>query len=113
MTLEKGVDRLSKIFPEVNNTYYRSNVESELIDLIQQVGFHYNVLITNLGGHSAISAAMHDVMLTVPSPKVEAHLSNNFARKEYRHHSPITSAYLGIVCGLGLQGYEQVPCSLL
>ncbi len=105
-TIEEYLDGLRARFPEVEITYYQSNVEGELIDRIQQVGFRYDGLIVNLGGYSHTSVALRDALLAVPAPKVEVHLSNIFAREEYRHHSLITSACRGMVCGLGLQGYE-------
>lgn len=105
-TMEQYLDGLRKAFPEVEIGYFQSNVEGELIDRIQQVGFRYDGLIVNLGGYSHTSVALRDALLAVPAPKVEVHLSNIFAREEYRHHSLITSACRGMICGLGLQGYE-------
>ena len=105
-TMEQYLDGLRKAFPEVEIGYFQSNVEGELIDRIQQVGFRYDGIIVNLGGYSHTSVALRDALLAVPVPKVEVHLSNIFAREEYRHHSLITSACRGMICGLGLQGYE-------
>lgn len=112
-TMEEYIASLRKQFPEVEIGYYQSNVEGELIDRIQQVGFRYDGLIVNLGGYSHSSVALHDALLAVPAPKIEVHLSNIFAREEYRHHSLITSACRGMVCGLGLQGYEFALRSLI
>ena len=69
--------------------------------------------IVNLGGYSHTSVALRDALLAVPAPKVEVHLSNIFAREDYRHHSFVTSACRGMICGLGLQGYELAIRSLL
>lgn len=104
-TMEDCLDALRKQFPEVEIGYYQSNVEGELIDHIQQVGFTADGLIVNLGGYSHTSVALRDALLAVASPAVEVHLSNIFAREDYRHHSLITSACRGMVCGLGLRGY--------
>ena len=112
-TMEEYLEGLRARFPEVEITYYQSNVEGELIDRIQQIGFRYDGLIVNLGGYSHTSVALRDALLAVPAPKVEVHLSNIFAREEYRHHSLITSACRGMVCGLGLQGYELALRALL
>ena len=112
-TMEEYLDGLRKQFPEVEITYYQSNVEGELIDRIQQTGFRYDGLIVNLGGYSHTSVSLRDALLAVPAPKVEVHLSNIFAREEYRHHSLITSACRGMVCGLGLQGYELALRALI
>ena len=112
-TMEEYLEGLRKHFPEVEITYYQSNVEGELIDRIQQVGFRYDGIIVNLGGYSHTSVALRDALLAVPAPKVEVHLSNIFAREDYRHHSFITSACRGMVCGLGLMGYELALRALL
>ncbi len=112
-TMEEYLDGLQKRFPEVEVGYYQSNVEGELIDHIQQAGFTADGLIVNLGGYSHTSVALRDALLAVPAPKVEVHLSNIFAREEYRHHSLITSACRGMICGLGLQGYELAVRALV
>ena len=112
-TMEEYLEGLRARFPEVEITYYQSNVEGELIDYIQKVGFAADGLIVNLGGYSHTSVALRDALLAVPAPKVEVHLSNIFAREEYRHHSLITSACRGMVCGLGLQGYELALRAML
>ena len=105
-TMEQYLDGLRKAFPEVEITYFQSNVEGDLINEIQRAGYACDGLIVNLGGYSHTSVALRDALLAVPAPKVEVHLSNIFAREEYRHHSLITSACRGMICGLGLQGYE-------
>lgn len=111
-TMEEYLIALRKQFPEVEIGYYQSNVEGELIDRIQQVGFSCDGLIVNLGGYSHTSVSLRDALLAVPAPKIEVHLSNIFAREEYRHHSLITSACRGMVCGLGLRGYELAMMAL-
>ena len=113
VTMEEFVKGLRARFPEVDMGYYQSNVECELIDRIQQAGFACDGLVVNLGGYSHTSVALRDALLAVPAPAVEVHISNIFAREEYRHHSFVTSACRGMVCGLGLQGYELAIRSLL
>lgn len=105
-TMEEYVEQLRAQFPEVEIGYYQSNVEGELIDRIQESGFACDGLIINLGGYSHTSVALRDALLAVPAPAIEVHISNIFAREEYRHHSLITSACRGMICGLGLQDYE-------
>ena len=105
-TMEELVERLRGMFPEVEIGYFQSNIEGELIDRIHQAGFKADGLIVNCGGYSHTSVALRDALLAVPAPAVEVHISNIFAREDYRHHSFITSACRGMVCGLGLQGYE-------
>lgn len=113
VTMEQYVERLAKEFPQVEIGYFQSNVEGDLIDHIQRVGFAADGLIVNLGGYSHTSVALHDALLAVPAPKVEVHISNIFAREEYRHHSLVTSVCRGMVCGLGLEGYRLAVESFL
>ena len=112
-TMEQYLDGLRKLFPELGIAYFQSNVEGELINEIQRAGYACDGLIVNLGGYSHTSVALRDALLAVPAQKVEVHLSNIFAREDYRHHSLITSACRGMVCGLGLQGYEMALRALL
>ena len=112
-TMEEYLDTLRRHFPEVEISFYQSNVEGKLIDEIQRAGFAADGLIVNLGGYSHTSVALRDALLAVPAAKIEVHMSNIFAREEYRHHSLITSACRGMVCGLGLQGYELALWAML
>ena len=112
-TMEQYLDTLHGIFPDVEISHFQSNVEGELINRIQESGYACDGLIVNLGGYSHTSVALRDALLAVPAPKVEVHLSNIFAREDYRHHSLITSACRGMLCGLGLQGYEMAMRALL
>ncbi|MBQ9417181.1 MAG: 3-dehydroquinate dehydratase [Bacteroidales bacterium] len=112
-TMEECVERLRGLFPGVEIVEWQSNVEGELIDAIQREGFRADGLVVNLGGYSHTSVALHDALLAVPAVAVEVHLSNLFAREEYRHRSLISSAVRGMVCGLGLRGYELAVSYLL
>jgi len=112
-TMEDYLETLHALFPDVELSYFQSNVEGELVDAIQREGFTADGLIVNLGGYSHTSVALRDALLAVPAPKVEVHLSNIFAREEYRHHSYATSACRGMICGLGLQGYELAIRSMV
>ena len=112
-TMEEMVESLRKQFLQVEITYYQSNVEGELIDRIQQAGFSCDGLVVNFGGYSHTSVALRDALLAVPAPAIEVHISNIFAREEYRHHSLITSACCGMICGLGLQGYALAVSAII
>ncbi len=112
-TIEQYLDQLRNAFPWVEIGYYQSNVEGELINKIQEAGFACDGIIVNLGGYSHTSVALHDALLSVPAPAIEVHISNIFAREEYRHHSLVTSACRGMICGLGLKGYELAVRALL
>ena len=105
-TMDEAIETLRKQFPDITIAYFQSNVEGELINEIQQAGYNCDAIIVNLGGYSHTSVALRDALLSVPALKIEVHLSNIFAREEYRHHSFITSACQGIICGFGLDGYK-------
>lgn len=105
-TMEQLVDSLRTAFPDVEISYFQSNIEGELIDRIQQVGFSADGIVINAGGYSHTSVAIHDALKAVPAPAIEVHISNIFAREEYRHHSLISPACRGMICGLGLKGYH-------
>ena len=103
--MDEWIACLRQRFPDIELGYYQSNIEGELIDRIQQVGFTADGIIVNCGGYSHTSVALRDALLAVTAPAIEVHLSNIFAREDYRHHSLITSACRGMICGLGLEGY--------
>lgn len=105
-TFPQVMQDLRMAFPKVKFTYFQSNVEGLLIDEIQRVGFEWQGIVINAGGYSHTSVALHDALLAVPATAVEVHISNIFAREEYRHHSLLTNACCGMICGLGLQGYR-------
>ena len=107
------LQQLRLSFPHVEIDYYQSNVEGELIDKIQQVGFAYDGIIINAGGYSHTSVAIHDALASVTTPAVEVHISNIFAREEYRRHSLLSDACRGVVCGLGMEGYRYALMSFL
>lgn len=105
VSMEQFVESLRQRFADIEIGYFQSNIEGELIDRIQQVGFSADGLVVNAGGYSHTSVALHDALAAVAAPAVEVHISNIFAREDYRHHSLLSSACRGMVCGLGLEGY--------
>ncbi len=113
VTMEQFLDELKQSFPEAQIGYFQSNVEGEIINRIHEIGFTADGIIINAGGYSHTSVAIHDAIAAVPAPAIEVHLSNIFAREEYRHHSLLTSACRGIISGLGLKGYELAVNALL
>ena len=105
VSMEQFVEGLRQRFADIEIGYFQSNIEGELIDRIQQVGFSADGRGINAGGDSHTSVALHDALAAVAAPAVEVHISNIFAREDYRHHSLLSSACRGMVCGLGLEGY--------
>lgn len=112
-TFEDYFLELKRQYPNIALEYYQSNVEGELINKLQEVGFSYGGIILNAGGYSHTSVAIHDAIAAITTPVVEVHISNIYAREEYRHHSLLSGACKGIICGLGLQGYDLAIQSLI
>ena len=86
---------------------FQSNDEGELVNIIQQARNTASGLIINAGAYSHTSVAILDALQAVEAPIMEVHLSNIFAREEFRHHSYISGIAAGVICGLGAQGYEM------
>lgn len=106
LTMDQYIEQLRGFYADVEIGYYQSNVEGELINKIQEVGFTYDGIVINAGGYSHTSVAIHDAIKSVSAPAVEVHISNIFRREEYRHHSLLSSVCSGMICGLGLEGYK-------
>ncbi|WP_025763470.1 type II 3-dehydroquinate dehydratase [Dyadobacter tibetensis] len=106
LSFEDYYKQLSMQFAEVELHYFQSNHEGALIDKIHEIGFAYDGIILNAGGFTHTSVALADAVSSVTSPAVEVHISNIHARESYRHHSFLSSRCKGMICGLGLQGYE-------
>ncbi len=85
--------------------YYQSNVEGELINRIHEVGFSYDGIIINAGAYTHTSVALHDAIGAIKTPTIEVHISNVYAREEFRHKSLITSKCVGLLTGFGMEGY--------
>ncbi len=93
-------------FPSVNINYYQSNVEGELINKLHEIGFLADGIIFNAGGYTHTSVAIADAVASIKSPVIEVHISNVYAREEYRHVSLMAKHCRGLIVGLGLSGYE-------
>lgn len=112
-SFEDFFEMLKAQFPEVQLEYYQSNIEGELIDKLQQEGFSCAGIILNAGGYTHTSVAIGDAVAAISSPVLEVHISNIFAREEYRHVSLLSKHCVGMICGLGLNGYELAIRHLL
>lgn len=105
-TFEEYFKELSAKYEAVELHYYQSNVEGELINKLQEVGFSYDGIILNAGGYTHTSVAIADAVAAIETPVIEVHISNPVAREEFRQKSLLTGKCLGIIAGLGLSGYE-------
>lgn len=112
-SFESYWETLQKDFPQVELSYMQSNVEGELINKIQEVGFDCDGIVLNAGAYTHTSVALHDCIKAIQAPVVEVHLSNVHAREAFRHHSMIAAACKGVICGFGLQSYRLAIIALL
>lgn len=92
-------------FPQVNFTYYQSNVEGELVDAIQKYGFDQDGIIINPAAYTHTSVAIGDAIAAIKVPVIEVHISNVHAREDFRKISHVTAKAVGSIVGLGLRGY--------
>jgi 3-dehydroquinate dehydratase II len=106
MSFEKYFEQLQSLFPSIDFYYYQSNVEGELINEIQRVGFDYDGIVLNPGGYTHTSVALGDAIAAIKTPVIEVHISNVHAREEFRKISHVSAKCKGTIAGLGLKGYE-------
>ena len=105
-TFEDYLAVLQTRYPEVALHYFQSNSEGELIDKIHEIGFTYDGIILNAGGYTHTSVALADAVKAVPTPVVEVHISNIFAREAFRHPSYLSPVVKGSIVGFGMKSYE-------
>jgi 3-dehydroquinate dehydratase-2 len=106
LSFEQFFDQLKSKYPQIEFSYFQSNVEGELINEIQKVGFDYNGIIINPGGYTHTSVAIGDAIAAIKTPVIEVHISNVHAREEFRKLSHVSGKSVGSIIGLGLKGYE-------
>lgn len=112
-SFESYLAKLREQYPDVEIEYYQSNVEGELINKIQEVGFSFDGIVLNAGAYTHTSIALHDCIRAIKCPVVEVHISNVHQREEFRHHSFISAACKGVICGFGLNSYRLAIEGLL
>jgi len=105
-TFEQYFKELQQLFPAVEFDYFQSNVEGELINQLQKVGFSYDGIIINPGGYTHTSVAIGDAIAAIKTPVIEVHISNVHAREDFRKLSHVSAKAKGTIMGLGLKGYE-------
>ena len=93
-------------YPQVEFSYYQSNVEGEMINKIHEVGFDYDGIVLNAGAYTHTSIALQDAIRAVTTPVIEVHISNVHQREGFRHKSMISCACVGVICGFGLDSYR-------
>lgn len=106
-SFEEYFVQLKSRFPDIELHYYQSNVEGDLINKLHEVGFAFDGIILNAGAYTHTSIAIHDAIAAIKTPVIEVHISNVYAREEFRHKSLITSKCIGLITGFGMDGYAM------
>ena len=107
LTLE-DIEKNCKVFANKNNidlSLFQSNIEGELVEIIQNSRANKHGLIINAGGYTHTSVSIHDALKIIKIPIIELHMSNIYNREEFRHKSLISKLAMGIICGFGSDGY--------
>jgi len=100
-------------YPSIEMNYFQSNVEGEIINKLQEVGFSYDGIVLNAGAYTHTSIGIGDCVKSITSPVIEVHISNTFSRETFRHQSYISPNASGVVIGFGLKSYELALQSFL
>ena len=106
MPFEKYFIDLKRKYPLIEWSYFQSNLEGELINELQRIGYEYDGIIFNPGGYTHTSVAIGDAIAAIKTPVVEVHISNVHAREDFRKLSHVSGKAAGSIFGLGLKGYE-------
>ena len=112
-TFDVYYEELKEKYPSVTLSYFQSNIEGELIDKIQEVGFTYDGIILNAAAYTHTSVGIGDAVKAITAPVIEVHISNTFSRETFRHQSFISPNAKGIIIGFGLKSYELALQSFL
>ena len=98
--------KLKLKYKDLELAHFQSNVEGELINKIQEVGYDFDGIILNAAAYTHTSMAIGDAVKAVSTPVIEVHISNTFSREDFRHTSYISPNAKGVIIGFGLQSYE-------
>lgn len=112
-SFESYFNELKAKYPSIELSYYQSNVEGELINKLHEVGFKYDGIILNAGGYTHTSVALRDAIAGIKTPTIEVHISNVFAREDFRHVSLIAPKCKGSISGFGMDSYRLAIESFL
>ena len=106
ISFDEYFSQLVEEFPDLELEYFQSNVEGELIDKLQEVGFSYDHILLNAGGYTHTSVALADCIKAIEVPVTEVHISNIYAREDFRKKSLLSPNCKAVICGLGLDSYK-------
>jgi 3-dehydroquinate dehydratase-2 len=106
-------EQLQEKYKNVTLSYFQSNIEGELIDKLQEIGFLYDGIVLNAAAYTHTSVGIGDTVKAIETPVVEVHISNTFKREDFRHLSHISSGAKGVILGFGLRSYDLAIQSFL
>ncbi len=112
-SFEDYTKELMEEFTELELFTYQSNVEGEIINKLQETGFSLDGIVLNAGGYTHTSVAIADAIAAIKTPVIEVHISNVYAREEYRHQSIMAKHCKGVIAGFGLESYKMAITSFL
>ena len=112
-SFEAYLPKLQQRFADTEIEYYQSNIEGEMINKMQEVGFSYDGIVLNAGAYTHTSVALLDCIRSLRCPVIEVHISNVHTREEFRHHSMISAGCKGVICGFGLDSYRLAVSALI
>ena len=112
-SLDQYLAGLIGLYPEHTIDVFQSNIEGEIVDRLQQVGFEDCGIVLNAGGYTHTSIAIADAVAAIPAPVVEVHISNIYSREPFRRRSLLSPACKGIIAGFGLDSYRMAISALL
>tara|TARA_B110000305_G_scaffold172006_1_gene190001 strand:+ start:740 stop:1159 length:420 start_codon:yes stop_codon:yes gene_type:complete len=112
-SFEDYTKELIEEFTELELFTYQSNVEGEIINKLQETGFSLDGIVLNAGGYTHTSVAIADAIAAIKTPVIEVHVSNVYAREEYRHQSIMAKHCKGVIAGFGLESYKMAITSFL
>ena len=106
ISFEEYFSDLVEEFPNLELEQFQSNIEGELIDKLQEVGFSYDHILLNAGGYTHTSVAIADCVKAIETPVTEIHISNIYARENFRKKSLLSENCKAVICGLGMDSYK-------
>jgi len=112
ISFEEYFSSLKENYSDIKLSYFQSNIEGELIDKLQEVGFSYDYILLNAGGYSHTSVSISDAISSIKAPVIEVHISNIYSREEFRTKSLLSKNCKGVICGFGLDSYKLALESL-
>mgnify|MGYP001199298112 CR=1 FL=1 len=112
-SFEDFYKELETKFSQIELSHFQSNIEGEIIDKIQEIGFSYDGIILNAAAYTHTSIGIGDAVKAISAPVIEVHISNTFSREEFRHQSFISPNAKGVILGFGLKSYELALQSFL